>query len=78
MGGSNSMVTRAAALPGRATKMVISSKHYVLSSQMEGPYPPNYQKVCHNCCVPAESGFCAVGSEACEPNIMGRTCICIW
>ena len=39
------MVTRAAALPGRAAKMAISSKHYVLSNQMEPPYPPQYKKV---------------------------------
>ena len=58
MGGSNSMVTRAVALPGRATKMVIGSKHYVLSSQMEGPYPPNYQKVCQLLCAGRKRLLC--------------------
>ena len=33
------------ALPGRATKMAVSAKHYVLFNQMEGPYPAQYQKV---------------------------------
>lgn len=39
------MVTREAALPGRATKMEVSAKHYVLFNQMEGPYPENMKKM---------------------------------
>ena len=45
MGGSSSMVTRAAALPGRAAKMTVSAKHYVLFNQMEAPFPEQYKKV---------------------------------
>lgn len=39
------MVTRAAALPGRAAKMAVSAKHYVLSNQMEGPYPEHLKRM---------------------------------
>ena len=39
------MVSRAAALSGRASKMVVASKHYVLKNQMEGPYPENTKKI---------------------------------
>ena len=39
------MVTREAALVGRAAKMVVSSKHYVLFNQMEGPYPEKFQRM---------------------------------
>ncbi len=39
------MVSRAAAKPGRASKMVIASKHYVLQNEMEGPYPENTNKI---------------------------------
>ena len=45
MGGSNSMVTRAAALPGRAAKMAVSAKHYVLFNQMEGAYPSHLKRM---------------------------------
>ncbi len=45
MGGSITMVTRAAALPGRAAKMAVSAKHYVLFNQMEGPYPAHLKKM---------------------------------
>ena len=39
------MVSRAAALSGRASKMVVASKHFVLKNQMEGPYPDNTKKI---------------------------------
>jgi len=39
------MVSRSAALAGRATKMVVGANHYVLKNQMEGPYPAQYKKM---------------------------------
>jgi len=40
MGGSTSMVSKAAALKGRDTKMRVAATHYVLKgNKMEGPYP---------------------------------------
>ena len=39
MGGSETLVAPTDALPGRAAKMPISNKHYVLGTPMDGPWP---------------------------------------
>ena len=51
------MVTRAAALPGRAAKMTVSAKHYVLFNQMEAPFPEQYKKVPMHACSPCSDTF---------------------
>lgn len=38
MGGNNSLISPDKALPGRASKMPVSSKHYVLGNPMQGPW----------------------------------------
>jgi peptide-methionine (S)-S-oxide reductase len=41
--GSSKLVSKKEALPGRTKKIRVSDKHYVLGTQMEGPYPAGYK-----------------------------------
>jgi len=45
MGGSSTMVSKEEALKGRTQEMPVSDKHYVLQTQMKGPWPDG-AKVC--------------------------------
>jgi len=43
MGGSESMVDPANALPGRQTEMRVSATHYMLKTPMKGPWPDGFK-----------------------------------
>eukprot|EP00928_Gymnodinium_smaydae_P028879 TRINITY_DN21904_c0_g2_i1.p2 TRINITY_DN21904_c0_g2~~TRINITY_DN21904_c0_g2_i1.p2 ORF type:complete len:258 (+),score=53.12 TRINITY_DN21904_c0_g2_i1:81-854(+) len=42
---STTLISKAEALKGRATRMKVAKTHYVLGNQMEGPYPEGMKKM---------------------------------
>ena len=43
MGGSETMVEKERALPGRPSEMPVSGKHFVLGTPMKGPWPAGFK-----------------------------------
>jgi peptide-methionine (S)-S-oxide reductase len=43
MGGSETMVEKERALPGRPSEMPVSDKHFVLGTPMKGPWPAGFK-----------------------------------
>ena len=76
MGGSSSLVAPAKALPGRAQKMAISAKHYVLGNQMEGPFPSGLQiaYMANGCFWGSEKGMWRLPGQGIYSTAVGCAC----
>ena len=76
MGGSSSLVSPAKALPGRAQKMAISAKHFVLGNQMEGPFPPGLQLayIANGCFWGSEKGIWRLPGRGIYSTAVGCAC----